>query len=152
VAIKRQILAKQQQDKSVSLAFWRISFVAMVTSTLLLIGLLVRHQADLSSPALNYQTVQFHSLDSDTQSQAEIINNRYAAHYNKQAVLRLQYDGWQLKTCDQEVIRLSQELVLALDAMQQLDVQLNSGDIVDIAFDQTGIILGIQHSIKALFC
>lgn len=67
-------------------------------------------------------------------------------------MLSVSENMWQLKTCDDEVMQLSDELISALTQIQQIDMQLNSGDVVEIAFDQSGIILGIQRSHAPLSC
>ena len=166
VSIKHKLLAKQQDDKSISKTFSRISYVAVAASTLLLFGLIMLQQTNIHSPNLDYQTVQIHSLEMRDTLSSESIRRRYTEHYHnylqqkntyalhhkKQAKLYVHEGSWQLKTCDEKVLQLSQTLVQALDNMQKIDSQISSGDIVNIAFDQTGIILGIQRSANELHC
>ncbi len=66
--------------------------------------------------------------------------------------MHLADQGWQLKSCDDEVLQLSNELIEALSNIKQIDAQISSGDTVEIAFDQTGIILGITRSGNYLQC
>lgn len=165
-AIKRHVLAKQQDNQSITYIFRRIGYVAIAASTLLLMSLLLIQQSDQVSPEINYQVVQLHSLDTETEGLSDSIKSRYANHYNDylaqrktyaahhkaKAVLHLVDAGWQLKSCDNEVLQLSNELIAALSKIQQIDTQINSGDAVEIAFDQTGIILGITRSGNHLRC
>ena len=165
-SIKRHVLAKQQDNQSTAYIFRRISYVAAAASTLLLFSLLVIQQSDPVSTELNYQIVQLHSLDTNTEDLSDSINNRYAKHYNDyltqkktyaahhktKAALNLTDEGWQLKSCDNEILQLSNELIAALSNIQQIDTLISSGDAVEIAFDQTGIILGITRSGNHLSC
>jgi len=165
-SIKRHVLAKQQDNQSTAYIFRRISYVAVAASTLLLMSLLLIQQPDQVSKGIDYQLVQLHTLDTNTESCSDCIKNRYANHYNDylaqkktyaahhktKAVLNLAIEGWQLKGCDDEVLQLSNELIAALSNIQQIDPQINSGDAVEIAFDQTGIILGISRSGNHLRC
>jgi len=165
-SIKRQILAKQQDNQSITYIFRRIGYVAVAASTLLLMSLLLIQQSDQVSPTINYQIVQLHTLDTDTENVSDSISNRYAKHYNNylaqkktyaahhksKAVLHLVDGNWQLKSCDNKVLQLSSELIAALSNIQRIDTQISSGDEVIIAFDQTGIILGITRSGNHLRC
>jgi hypothetical protein len=163
-SIKRHVLTKQQDNHSTAYIFKRISYVAVAASTLLLMSLLLIQHSDQVSTELKYQVVQLHTLD--TERLSESINNRYADHYKNyltqqktyaahhrtKATLQLMDDGWQLKSCDNEVLQLSKELIAALSNIQQIDTNIGNGDAVEIAFDQTGIILGISRSGNHLRC
>lgn len=165
-SIKRQLLAKQRESQSTAHIFKRISYVAVAASTLLLMSLLLIEQSDLVSSKVKYQVVQLHSLETQPGSKSADIKHRYATHYNNylsqkktytahhktKAALHLMENGWQLISCDQQVLQLTNELVAALSNLQQIDSQISSGDAVEIAFDQTGIILGITRSGNHLRC
>lgn len=165
-SIKRYVVAKQQDNQSTAYIFRRISYVAVAASTLLLMSLLLIQHSDPVSTELNYQLVQMHTLDSEPESLSDSIKNRYAEHYKNyltqkktyaahhkaKAVVHFVDAGWQLKNCDNEILQLSNELIAALSNIQQIDSQLISGDEVEIAFDQTGIILGITRSGNHLRC
>jgi hypothetical protein len=165
-SVKRNVLAKQQDNQGTAFIFRRISFVALAASTLLLMSLLLIQQSDQVVTEINYQTVQLHTLETNTERLSDSIKNRYADHYNSylaqkktyaahhitKAALRFVDDGWQLKSCDDEVLQLSNQLIAALSNIQQIDAQISSGDAVEIAFDQTGIILGITRSGNYLQC
>lgn len=166
-SIKRHILTRQQQDKqSTAYIFKRISYVAVAASTLLLISLLLLQQADQVPTKYQYQVVQLHTLDVEPEGLSASINHRhaehyknylaqkrtYAAHHKSKAMLQLVDDGWQLKSCDNQVLQISNELIAALSQIQRIDSHISSGDAVEIAFDQTGIILGITRSGNHLRC
>ena len=165
-SIKRHILTKLHADQGITYIFRRISYVALAASTLLLMSLLLLQQSDQVSAELDYQVVQLHSLETHAESLSSSIKNRYADHYNDylaqkntytahhktKAILHLADQGWQLKSCDDEVLQLSNELIAALSNIKQIDAQISSGDTVEIAFDQTGIILGITRSGNYLQC
>jgi hypothetical protein len=165
-SIKRHVMAKQQENHGTAYIFRRISYVAVAASTLLLMSLLLIQQSKQVSTELNYQVVQLHTLDTNIEPLSDRIKNRYAGHYNDyitqkkkyaahhktKATLHLADDGWQLKGCDDVVLQLSNELVAALINIQQIDSQISTGDAVEIAFDQTGIILGITRSGNYLTC
>ncbi|MEP1444756.1 MAG: hypothetical protein ABJK37_01405 [Paraglaciecola sp.] len=165
-SIKRHVLTQQQDKQSTAYIFKRISYVAVAASTLLLINLLLLQQADQVSTHYQYQVAQLHTLDVEPESFSDSINNRhaehyknylaqkqtYAAHHKSKAVLQLVDEGWRLKSCDNQVLQISNDLIAALSQMRQIDSQISSGDAVEIAFDQTGIILGITRSGNHLRC
>jgi hypothetical protein len=165
-SIKRHVLAQQLDNQSTAYIFRRINYVAVAASTLLLLSLLLIQQPVQVSTELNYHVVQLHSLDTNTEQLSDSINNRYADHYNNylaqketyaahhrtKATLQLVDEGWQLKSCDNQVMQLSNELIAALSNIQQIDTKINHGDAVEIVFDQTGIILGIIRSGNHLRC
>ena len=165
-SIKRKVLAQQQDNQSTVYIFRRISYVAVAASTLLLLSLLLIQQPNQVSSELHYQVVQLHSLETKTEDLPDSFKNRYAAHYKNylaqkqtyaahhktKAALQLMDEGWQLRSCDNEVLQLSKELIAALSNMQQIDTNIINGDAVEIAFDQTGIILGITRSGNHLRC
>ncbi|MBL4630880.1 MAG: hypothetical protein JKY14_06860 [Paraglaciecola sp.] len=165
-SVKREIMSKQQNNQGIAYIFRRISYVAAAASTLLLMSLLLTQQSEQVTTELHYQIVQLHTLDTKTKPLFQSIKSRYAAHYKDylaqkktyaahhktKAILHLVEQGWQLKSCDDEILQLSNELIAALSNIHQIDAQINSGDTVEIAFDQTGIILGIIRSGNYLQC
>lgn len=165
-SIRRNVLAKQQDSLGTAYIFRRISYVAVAASTLLLMSLLLIQQPPETSSEISYQIVQLHSLGNNTETLTARFKNRYADHYHDylaqkqtyaahhktKASLKLIDDGWQLQSCDDQVLQLSNELIAALSNIQQIDTMINNGDAVEIAFDQTGIILGITRSGNYLRC
>jgi hypothetical protein len=161
---RRLLLAHQQQQHNQRHWFKRMTMVGIAAGTLLLLGLSFwQHQTWQNKP-MQVAEVTLHSLAPQKQSQA--ISERYAKHYQhylnqqqilvfhhkKQAVLEQMDDGWRLQTCDHQVVKVSQELVSALAKLNQIDAQLHLGDSVDIAFDESGIILAITASGRFLHC
>lgn len=168
-SIKRHLLVKQQASINSRYIFRRISYVATAACTLLLFGLFSLQQMQNSTPPTFYSVIHIHSLDTQNTpvtTERQEINARYAKrykeylkqqntfalHHNKQAMLKKMDNGWQLKTCDDEIMFMSNELVAALANIHQLDQKLNSGDIVNIAFDSSGIILTVGLSNKQMLC
>ena len=76
----------------------------------------------------------------------------FALHHNKRAKLELTQDGWQLKTCEDNPMLISNELIAALKTINQIDTSLNSGDVVNIAFAHNGIVLNISQSSQPMLC
>jgi hypothetical protein len=169
LSIKRQLLAKQQDNQSTTFIFRRMSYVAVAASTLLLMSLLLLQQTEPIRVDDGYQIVQIHTLKQPASGQSVDIKHRYAnhyqdylaqkelyaAHHKTKARLNFVDDGWQLTSCNNETkatLQISNDLIAALSNIQQVDTHINTGDIVEIAFDQTGIILGITRSGNHLQC
>jgi hypothetical protein len=167
--IKRQVLAKHQAAMTSQQIWRRMTHVAVAASTLLLCGLVFWHHYSWQSveqeiATTNYTTIELHSLAPSKQSDA--ISERYAKHYNnylsqqqvlafhhkKQAVLQQTEDGWQLQTCDQQIVKVSQDLIDALRNIHQIEGTFKNGDNVEMRFDKSGLILGIKPSAKLAHC
>lgn len=167
-SVKRSVMSHSRQDQHWRPIFNRIGAVAIAASTLLLIALVTVHQGNLNKPVQTgeYTFVELHSLDQQVNDLASNVRARYAEHYNdylkqkqilarhhkKAAVLNLYEDGWELTTCDQELVKISNELVLALQKIDKVGTQFSNGDFVDIEFDKNGIIIGIQQSPRYQHC
>lgn len=168
-SIKRAVLTKHQAKLNTQQIWRRISHVAVAASTLLLCGLVYWHYYawQITEPQISgiqYTTVELHSLAPAKQS--EDLTERYAKHYNdylsqqnilamhhtKQAVLRQTEGDWQLQTCDQQVVKVSQQLIQALRDIHQIDANLKDGDNVELHFDKNGIILSISQSRTYMHC
>ena len=169
LSIKRQLLAKHHAPSTLMTNFRRLGFVATAACTLVLIGLLAIPHIDNSALMSNSNLVYIHTLEDNTgqlTSPRSIIKEKYthaykayiqqrqtfALHHQKQAKLELANGNWQLKTCDDKTILLSKELIAALTDIHKIDYSLTSGDIVNIAFAQNGIVLSIDASAKPMQC
>ena len=146
----------------------RAGQVAIAASTLLLVGLVAMQQYDMNHlpQPREYTVVEVHSLEAEKGLLSENVRHKYAQHYQaflkqkqmfaqhhkKSAILQQLDDGWELKTCDEELVKISDELVSALYDMNSIESSLKAGDRVEIAFDITGIILGISRSEQAAMC
>lgn len=168
-SIKRQVLVKNQSVISSQQIWRRITHVAVAASTLLLFGLVYWHHYSWQDDkqqisTMHYTSIELHSLAPSKQSDA--ISERYAKHYNnylsqqqilafhhkKQAVLQQMHDGWQLQTCDQQVVKVSRDLIDALRNIHQIEGTFKTGDHVEMMFDKSGLILGIKPSPKLAHC
>ena len=148
--------------------FHRSGQVAIAASTLLLIVLVAFQHYSLNNhlPQQQYTLVEIHSLDEKEGPLSENVRHKYAQHYQaylkqkqmfakhhkKSAIIQQLDDGWELKTCDEEIVRISNELINALYDLNSIETSLRAGDQVEIAFDRTGIILSIDRSNSATMC
>lgn len=165
---KRRIMDSELLSTPWQKWFHRVGQIAIAASTLLLISLVAFEQYKLNKPdsAQEYTLVELHSLEEDAGSLSANMRHKYAQHYNayleqqqmfarhhkKSAVLSQFDNGWELQTCDQELVKISDELVEALHRMDTIEMSLKPGDLVDITFDKSGIILGIRRSNRAAMC
>ncbi|WP_158971121.1 hypothetical protein [Paraglaciecola sp. L3A3] len=169
LSIKKNLLLKQLESKKTKPILQRLVYVAVAASTLLLFGIFSIQKMHFATPVSHSNILHIHSLTPEPKhinSMRDDINNRYAKRYQEYlsqqqtfafhhkilAKLELVASGWQLKTCDNQVMLISNELIAALGQINQLDLNLVSGDIVNIAFDSTGIILAIEQSKDQLIC
>jgi hypothetical protein len=169
-SLKKQILLSHQQSLSWSKVFNRMTYMATAACTLLLFGVFML-QTQSPQPVTPDNLVYLHSLDTQLQSstnqtQRLATNQKYvdayrsylnqeqtfALHHSKQAKLLLTPSGWKLTTCDDQALLVAQSLINELTRVQQIELGLNSGDVVDIAFAQNGIVLGIQSSPQPMIC
>ena len=165
---KRKIM-----EQGLTQPFWQkwfngIGQVAIAASTVLLIGLLAIQQTNftMKEQKTEFTVVELHSLDTEEQPLSENVRQRYAQHYNsylkqqalfarhhKKAAIISQFDdGWELTTCDKELVKISDELVNALYQIDSIESSLKPGDSVEITFDKSGIILGISRSKQVAMC
>ncbi|MCF2949912.1 hypothetical protein L0668_17465 [Paraglaciecola aquimarina] len=171
-SIEKNVRLKQKERKEYKPIFQRIVYVTTAACTLLLFALFSLQKANNSVENTPLQVasnnlVYIHSLDHHPMtSDREKINSRHAKHYQaylqqqntfalhhkKLAALELMANGWQLKTCDDEVMLISKELVTELGRINQLDEKLTSGDVVSVAFNIDGLILTVEKSDKPMLC
>lgn len=168
-AIKRSTLNAQRSGLQNRHMWQHLGNVALAASTLILVLITFWHHRawyDSSQVFANktYTQVTLHSLAPTKQSQA--ISERFATHYadylaqrdvlvmhhQKHAVLAQVSDGWQLQTCDAQIVRVSQGLIDALRNIQQIEGRFHQGDFVDVRFGKNGIILGIERSMQGMHC
>lgn len=158
-SIKRAIVLNNTQSRLVWPSFNMLAGVGVTASLMLLISLIVMQQSQLNLPPSRTELtlVEVHSLDKKSQSLAENVQQRHAQHYQnylkqqqilashhkKSAVLHLAAEGWELQTCDQELLTISTELVATLQQLNRVDSSLKTGDYVNVDFDRNGLIVGI---------
>jgi hypothetical protein len=76
----------------------------------------------------------------------------FASHHQQAAQLVAVSDGWSLKTCDDELVQISDQLVSLFVDWEQIEENISLGDQVDIAFDSQGRITKISRVTKAMQC
>lgn len=168
-AIKRQVLRVATKPKvSAANCLQRLQYVTMALSTLLLVGVVVMHR-DKVEPmpsALHYTTVELHSMESESHNQFAHLTVDYTshskryqqqqavmiAHHNKQAVLHRTTQGWELQTCDQQLLAVSKDLIDKMLEMKSVDDNIKAGDSVNIQFNQAGMIVSILPAKQTLVC
>ena len=166
-AIKRKIMSHQQPFPTQK---WiqRFAGFTIATGVLVMFGLINLQQFssdDIPTP-VEYQPTAIHTLAAQPTSPRESINSRYAEHYQKYlsqqaliaqhhsrpARLSIQDGVWQLETCDEELLSISEDLVAALRDIGQVDNAIKTGDPVEVLFARTGIILGIRATDQQNMC
>lgn len=167
-SMKRHTLAQAESASNWSGIFNRFQHVAIAAGTLLLVGLVALQSYELrqAGPEIEYTSVQIHSLESDQKqdyAQIKVLYDQHrddylkqkvilASHHKKAAFLSQFDDGWELKTCDQELVKISSELVQILKEMKLINPQIKRGDSVQIAFNVNGLIVGIEPAKNNLQC
>ena len=167
-SIKRKIMEHEVFKPKWHQWFSRTSTLALGLSTLLLIGLVYVQHTNLNqaNSTHTYTMVEIHNLAPTEQPLSEHVRHRYAQHYNdylkqkqvfamthhKPAIIEKMDGEWALTTCQQELVKISDELIQALRQLDSIDTTLREGDAVQIAFDQSGIILGITRNHSAKMC
>ncbi|QHJ13132.1 hypothetical protein FX988_03391 [Paraglaciecola mesophila] len=167
--IKRIMLSSHDSRHCVNQLGRRMGHIALAASTFLLILITFWHHIVWEGSSeefaqASYTQVTLHSLANHKQS--EVISERFAQHYadylaqrellvmhhQKHAVLAQLNNGWQLKTCDAQIVKVAQDLIDALRSIHQIEGHFSRGDLVAVRFDKNGIILGIEHSEQYQHC
>lgn len=148
------------------------SGISLTAATLFLISVVAlqwRNLPLLPTSVVQYNLVEIHSLEeeyanvSDTsysskvkyeQHYAEFLHKQqtFARHHDKIASLRRLDEGWELTTCDEQLVKISAELVQALSDLNRIEAELQSGDWVDVVFNKEGKIIGISQRGKYHTC
>lgn len=168
ISLRRQVMKQSLTNKPAIAFVNRFQQLAIAAGTLLLISLVAIQYYDVkhAQPALTYTVVEVHSMGAEKNTQYAHISRQYdehyrqfvqqkallVSHYNKSAVLNQIEDGWELITCDQELLKVSNELVRTLKKMDLLGDALATGDNVNIAFNRYGLIVGVHQQTKAKKC
>lgn len=167
-SLKRQVMKQASRNKPVVTFFNNFQQLAIAAGTLLLFSLVAIQYYDTKhgQPPLTYTLVEVHSIGTEENTPYADISRQYDEHYqqfmqqkallvshhNKSAVLSQIEDGWELVTCDKELLKVSNELVSTLKEMDLLGNALATGDNVNIAFNRYGLIVGIHQQAKAKKC
>ncbi|MBF7074773.1 hypothetical protein ISG33_15330 [Glaciecola sp. MH2013] len=126
---------------------------------------------DHNNLANHYTNVEFTRVDShELQSESQLVGANFrikydkaykdylrskgviAAHHQSSAKLRMSKSGWELATCDNELIKVSDELLSLLDDIERIDSDLKVGETVDIMYAMDGRIMQILRSNEVLRC
>lgn len=165
--IKRKVMSENHSGWNWQSIYQQFGAIALAASTLLLIGLISLQQLpNQQKPLMVYRTIEVHDLQPEEIGTAEQIRNQYAARYNqylaqrqtfafhhqKSAILHQANSGWEMTTCDQELVKVSNDLLMALIGINKIESKIENGDSVEIMFDESGIILGIKQAKQALHC
>ena len=167
-SIKRAVLIENRHSTSFLPSLNRLTGVAIAASLLLLVSLVVVQQRDwqYGTPTVEYTLVEIHSLDQNPVAVAENVRQKNAQHYanyllqeqilarhhRKSAVLNVASQGWELATCEQELVKISAELVASLQQLDRVGTQFKTGDFVSIDFDKNGLIVGIYPAASLPHC
>lgn len=158
-SIKRAVLFKNTQQSSLLPSMKQITGVAVAASIMLLLSLIVIQDSRWSTntPPIEYTWVEVHSLSEAPVDLAKNVRQKNALHYanflkqeevleqryKKDAVLQIVDQGWELKTCEQELVKISADLVASLKSLDRVEKRIGDGDFVSISFDKNGLIVGI---------
>ncbi|GAA0856662.1 hypothetical protein [Aliiglaciecola litoralis] len=167
-SMKRQTLQQAKTSSNWTSLVGKFQLVAIAASTMLLFSLVALQSYEIEhlQPKLEYTSVFIHSFDDTTDQDYSQIKTMYqqhtedfvqrkallASHHQKSAVLSQFAHGWELKTCDQELVKISKELVDTLTGMDLINSSLKTGDNVQIAFNAKGLIVGIEPAKNVQQC
>ncbi|GAB5379595.1 MAG: hypothetical protein Alis3KO_29910 [Aliiglaciecola sp.] len=167
-SMKRGVLKNLEHSGSWFTAMNRIQHVAIAAGTVLLISLIAIQLHQIRQPVtqITQATIELHSISSQDSNEDNALGQRYAQHYQdylkqkallashhqKSAILSQFDEGWELVTCKQELVKISQELVDTLKKMDAVNASLKTGDSVKITFNVSGLIVGIEPSPAPLQC
>lgn len=167
-SMKRSVLKNLDHKGSWLTTMNRIQHVAIAAGTVLLISLIAVQLHQIRQPVtqIAQATIVIHSIGSQGATDKDSLSQRYSQHYQdylkkkallashhqKSAVLSQFDDGWELTTCDQELVKISSELIETLKKMDVVNTSLKTGDSVKVRFNVAGLIVGIEPSPAPLQC
>jgi hypothetical protein len=113
-----------------------------------------------------YKTVNEHMLSTESQLASDVLRVKYdiaykeylvsqgriAAHHQKSATLLVSEQGWELATCENELVKVSDEVLSMLAEIERIDLELVSGESVNIMYAMDGRIMQITRAEKPLRC
>ncbi|MFT4941204.1 MAG: hypothetical protein ACI88A_004268 [Paraglaciecola sp.] len=166
-SVKRHIIRAAKKKKTVGFSEFNLTNwtkgISLAAATVLLISLVAIRNNDsnwFTPKSVEVSLVEFHSLNDENVPLSQSIKVKYARnfdqylnqqqtlanHHSKNALLRLTDEGWELTTCNDELLKISAELVLTLRNVNRIEEQLKNGDRVDIVFNQDGHIMKILQA------
>ncbi len=75
-----------------------------------------------------------------------------AIHHKQVAQLAYSEAGWEVKMCDNKSLQISSLLLAELAANNALALDAHQGDFVELAFSDTGLLIGITKTNTPLHC
>ncbi|MDT0583980.1 MULTISPECIES: hypothetical protein [Alteromonadaceae] len=113
-----------------------------------------------------YKTVNEHMLSSENPLASDVLRVKYdiayreylvgqgriAVHHQKSATLMVSEQGWELATCENELVKVSDELLSMLAEIERIDLELVSGESVNIMYAMDGRIMSITRAKEPLRC
>ncbi|MEP4891304.1 MAG: hypothetical protein ABJV04_14855 [Aliiglaciecola sp.] len=167
-SMKRQLMQSTQTQSSLYAWFHNFQHGTFAAATILLIGLVAwqSYEWKQSSDTLRYTSVEIHNIDEQQSQDYQHISQQYqqhyqdylqqkallASHHQKSAILTQFENGWELRTCDQELVKISKQLIDTLEQMNLINGNFKTGDSVEIAFNISGLIVGIHPNKTLLKC
>ncbi|WP_416307280.1 hypothetical protein [Neptunicella sp. SCSIO 80796] len=95
---------------------------------------------------------QISILHADNYARYLQTDHIFAKHHSQIAKLISTHNGWQLQTCNDQIVQISQQLVNAMANAHRFEKNIHSGQQVNIQFDQQGRIIGIQSASTPYSC
>ncbi|MDO6694840.1 hypothetical protein Q4574_16200 [Aliiglaciecola sp. 3_MG-2023] len=167
-SMKRQLMQSTESKSKLYGWFSNFQHLTFATATILLLGLVAWQSYELrqSPDTLRYTSVEIHNIDEQSSQDYRQISQRYqqhyqdylqqkallASHHQKSAILTQFENGWELRTCDQELVKISKQLIDTLQQMNLINGNFKTGDSVEIAFNVSGLIVGIHANKTLLKC
>ncbi|GAA6186809.1 hypothetical protein [Aliiglaciecola sp. NS0011-25] len=167
-SMKRQLMQSTESKSKLYTWFHHFQRATFATGTILLLGLVAWQSYELrqSPETLRYTSVEIHNIDDQQSQDYSQISQRYqqhyqdylqqkallASHHQKSAILSQFENGWELRTCDNELVKISKQLIETLQQMNLINGNFKSGDSVEIAFNVSGLIVGIHANKTLLKC
>lgn len=115
----------------------------------LVVGVVHRLESEVDARvAKNEREQQFDSIYQDYQRQ----KLAFSVHHQQVAKLVAVSEGWSLKTCDDQLVKISPQLVSLFVDWEQIEANITLGDQVDITFDNQGRITKISRVSELMQC
>lgn len=108
----------------------------------------IEHQQTIPIPASR----DFNQRYQDAKSDLERSQLTMAIHHKSFAMIASVGESWELKMCDRQSVAISSELLAELASNNALALNVEQGDFVEIAFSETGLIIGIEKPSMQLTC
>lgn len=165
--IKKHVLLKAKRNARKSESSPWMNAAALAATLIICVWFAVNVPVNEPSPD-NVALVEFHSLSGENKSgdnpvdrvfeyaklQKDFQNsrNKKLAPPQIAEIMTIDEDEWLLKTCNNELLRVSSELIASLSEQQLVTPDLNSGEAVMLALNDEGYILDIRRQENLSVC